>query len=272
MVNAADRVVLYIDAIVVTTFIGLAAVTPYEIGAKLIPYFMSLVLAITWTMTPYATACDARGDMDALRRLLLKGTRGSLFIASVICAGLLLAGDEFLLIWMDPQFLDEGTSYAIMAVLAWATLARASTSCGRQILFGMRRMKLLASLAFTEAGLNIGLSIVLVQHYGLIGVAWGTLISIVVAYVITQNVFIVRLTGVSGHHYLWQILRATVPVIGSMYLVSLWTDTWLVVNSWSWFGVEVLLLMVPVIPIGYLLVMNEDEREIIKRRLPFRRK
>ena len=272
MVNAADRVVLYMDAIVVTTFIGLAAVTPYEIGAKLIPYFMSLVLAITWTMTPYATACDARGDMDALRRLLLKGTRGSLFIASVICAGLLLAGDEFLLIWMDPQFLDEGTSYAIMAVLAWATLARASTSCGRQILFGMRRMKLLASLAFAEAGLNIGLSIVLVQHYGLIGVAWGTLISIVVAYVITQNVFIVRLTGVSGHHYLWQILRATVPVIGSMYLVSLWTDTWLVVNSWSWFGVEVLLLMVPVIPIGYLLVMNEDEREIIKRRLPFRRK
>ena len=76
----------------------------------------------------------------------------------------------------------------------------------------------------------------------------------------------------SGHHYLWQILRATVPVIGSMYLVSLWTDTWLVVNFWSWFGVEVLLLMVPVIPIGYLLVMNEDEREIIKRRLPFRRK
>ncbi len=133
-------------------------------------------------------------------------------------------------------------------------------------------MKLLASLAFTEAGLNIGLSIVLVQHYGLIGVAWGTLISIVVAYVITQNVFLVRLTGVSGHRYLWQVLRATVPVIGSMYLVSLWTDTWLVVNSWAWFGVEALLLMVPVIPIGYLLVMNEDEREIIKRRLPFRRK
>ena len=124
---------------------------------------MSLVLAITWTMTPYATACDAKGDRDALRRLLLQGTRGSLFVAAVIGAGLLIAGEDFLNIWMDPKFLDGNTSYMVMVYLAWATLARASTSCGRQVLFGMRRMKLLATLAAVEATLNIGLSVVLVH-------------------------------------------------------------------------------------------------------------
>ena len=108
----------------------------------------------------------------------------------MICGGLLLAGDEFLPIWLDPRFLGGDTSYQVLAILAWATLWRASTSCGRQILFGMRRMRLLAGMAFLEAGLNIGLSIVFVQFYGLPGVALGTLASIVVVYVIGQNIFV----------------------------------------------------------------------------------
>ena len=122
-------------------------------------------------------------------------------------------------------------------------------------------------MGLAEAVLNIGLSIVLVQYYGLPGVAMGTLISIVLVYVIGQNYFVVVLTGASGLQYVWQMARAALPVMTAMYLVNRWADGWLIVDSWGWFGVQVGLLLFPVVPIAYLLVMNDDERAMVKRRL-----
>lgn len=274
VVNAADRIVLYMDVLVIGTFMVLAAATYYEVGMKLVPHYMSLILAITWTLTPYATACDSRGDIEALRQLLLKGTRGTMFVAAVIAAGFLLAGDEFLPVWLDdparfpPDVIQS--CYHVLAVLTWATLIRAASSCGRQILFGMRRMKLLASLAFTEATLNIGLSFVLVQYYGLVGVALGTLISIVLVYFLGQNYFIVKVIHARHGDFAWQLFRASVPVMVAMWLVSMWLDTWLEVHSWSTFLLEVLLLLTPVLPIGFLVVATREERELILDKTVFR--
>ena len=270
MVNAADKIVLYFDALIIGTFVTFAAVTYYDVGAKLIPYFMSLVLAVTWTMTPYATSFDARDDRPALRRLLLNGTRGSVFLTAVICAGILCAGHEFLLLWQDPKFArgdDYTSSTTVLHILAWATLVRGSTSCSRQILFGMRKMRTLAGLAFAEAALNLILSLVLVHYIGLTGVALGTLIPVVLLYLLVQNVLIARFLDVGLGTLAAVTLRATVPVMAAMVLVGYGIDEWFVADSWTLLGAKILLLLVPAVAIGWLVVMNTTEREKLWTRL-----
>ena len=58
----------------------------------------------------------------------------------------------------------------------------------------------------------------------------------------------------------------------AMWLVSEWLDTWLVVDSWQSFGLEVLLLLIPVLPIGLFVVATKDERRVILSKTPFGRR
>jgi O-antigen/teichoic acid export membrane protein len=135
IVNAADRVVIATDLILITAILP-AATKFYANGALLPPYLMQMVLMVTWTMTPYATACDSKGDRPALRTLLLNGTRGSLFLAAAIGSGLLFTGSAFLHQWINPALLDSqdyANAGVILMLLTWATLVRASSSCGRQV-------------------------------------------------------------------------------------------------------------------------------------------
>ena len=269
IVNAADRVVISTDLIIVAAVLP-AATTFYATGALLPPYFMQMILMVTWTMTPYATGRDSLGDRKALRNLLLNGTRGCLFLASVVGAGLLLTGDDFLHQWIDPTLLDT-TAYAdaaiILAILTWATLVRASASCGRQVLFGMRRMRVLAGLSCVEAILNLALSVILIHSIGTKGVAFGTLIPVIILYGIIQNIYLTRLLGLRISSFLGQALRASVPVMSGMYLMHLWVDSWWVIDSWGTLAVKIALLLVPAVAIGYLVVMNPEERRSLRRRL-----
>lgn len=268
IVNAADRVVLATDVLIIIAVLPLGTAF-YASGALLPPYLMQMILMVTWTMTPHATSCDARGDRDSLRKLLLNGTRGSLFLASVISVGLLLTGDAFLHQWLLVSALDS-TEYAsasiILGILTWATLVRASSSCGRQVMFGMRRMRALAGMSAVEAVLNLGISIALIHLIGTEGVAYGTLIPVILLYGIGQNIYITRVLEVSLSAFLGQALRASAPVMVGMYLVHLWVDSWWVIDSWLSLSVKVGILLVPALGIGYLVVMNRDERQQLQAR------
>ena len=193
-----------------------------------------------------------------------------MFLAAVVGAGLLLTGDAFLHQWIDPKLLDTAV-YAdaamILAILTWATLVRASASCGRQVLFGMRRMRVLAGLSCAEAILNLTLSIILIHSIGTKGVAFGTLIPVILLYAIVQNIYLTRLLGLAITTFAGQALRASVPVMLGMYLTHLWVDSWLTTNSWGTLAVKVVLLLVPAVLIGYLVVMNSEERRTFAQRL-----
>jgi hypothetical protein len=87
--------------------------------------------------------------------------------------------------------------------------------------------------------------------------------------VLGQNFFLIRLIGASGKSFAWQLLRAIVPVMSVMWGVSVWCDGWLVVESWMGLGLKAVLLLVPVLPIGYFIVLDKSERQMVKDRIPF---
>ena len=181
-------------------------------------------------------------------------------------------GEDFLTLFLPHENLHhEGVSSSatILVILTFATLCRATSSCSRQILFGMRKMRLLAGLAVSDAALNLGLSLWLVSSFELSGIAYGSLIPALVIYVIMQNLCVIRLVDVKGRVYVMQILRSAVPVMAAMaavgYLIrdSVPHDTW-----WS-FAVRVALLLVPAVLILYFMILEEGERASLRQRLPF---
>ncbi len=263
LVNAADRVVLAAGAVVVLAAINEYAVTAYENGAKLIPIYTQLVLAVTWTVTPYATKLDARGDHAALRRLLVKGTRGSAFLAAVIGGGLIFVGEPFLGAWLGPQYID-GVDFVssghILALLAVGGLARGASSCGRQVLYAMRRVKLLAAMSAVDVVMNLGLSVALVGSVGIEGVAWAALLPAGLVYGGWQTVAICRRLQLPVTELVGAQLAGIVPTLAGMYAVDLALRDTLPGATWTEVATRSAAMLVPAAVAAYFVLLRPDGR------------
>jgi O-antigen/teichoic acid export membrane protein len=230
-------------------------------------YYIATLQAVTWTLTPYATRCDARGDREGLRRIFVDGTRGTFFLAVALCAGMLLVGRDFLAVWMGEKYVSgvEYTSSAtILAILAVAALARNGQGCGRQVLFAMRRVKLLSLVSLSEAVLNIALSIALVGPLGLTGVAIATLVSSVLLPGIVAGGAAARAVGVGPLEYLLVLVRSALPAAIPMAAVSLALDSVLTVDGWGPLVLKIALVGASGLVAGWLFVLSKEERGAIR--------
>ncbi len=273
IVNAADNILVFTDSVVIGLTLPLSAVTFYAVGANLIPYFMSIVQAVTWAITPYATACYATGDYVALRRLIIVGTRGVLVLASLLGGGLLFVGHDFLALWMGSHFLTGQvyiSSAIILAILACATLIRATQSCGRQILFATQEVKFLGFLALGEAGANLVLSLLLVKKLGIAGVALGTLIPITITQGIIQPLYLMKLLGLSATAFFVSVLRSMVPVLLAMNAAYFFYAQRLPASNWFEFVVKATVVAAPGLVVGILVGLPRNLRVAILQKFGIR--
>jgi O-antigen/teichoic acid export membrane protein len=275
VVNAAERVFVYAGTLVIGIFLTAAAITYYSIAANLIPYFMALITAVLWTLTPYATACDARGDREALRALLLRGTRGTLLLASIVGGGLIFLGRDFIRVWMGDRFVsgeEYPSSAVILTLLAVSGLVRSFEGCGRQILLGMRRVRLLAMLAIIEVALNFLVSSLLVGRLGILGVALGTLLPLLLTQGFLTSYFVVRLLGVDWRELARSAIRGCVPALAAMAGAWLLLDPLLHPAGWPGLVLKAALIAFPAPLVGWSFTLKREEREMVLRRiLPARR-
>jgi O-antigen/teichoic acid export membrane protein len=272
LVNVGDNVLLYTSGIVIfLTMHDAEAVAYYAIPAtNLIPYFMSLVQNVTWTFTPYFTGKWAVGAVEDVRRLLDVGTRGVLLLASTIAGGMLFLGGGFMSVWCAPKFVSGAafpTSILVLQVLAAATLLRASQSPGRQALFAMREVRYLGLLVGCEALANVVLSVLLVGRFGLVGVASATLIPVLVTQGLVQPRHLLRELDVDWRRYLWDSVRASLPVLVVMYAVDHLVGSHLAVVSWSTFLARGFVVTLPALLVGLWCATTSDERTALWRRL-----
>ena len=111
-----------------------------------------------------------------------------------------------------------------------------------------------------EALLNVGLSIYWVKSYGIIGVAWGTLVPRVLASCFFAPWYARRILGTSIAAFWWQVwIRPTVAMVpfaaGCLLIERLWTA-----NSLILFFTQVTLVL-PLAAIGaWYISLTADER------------
>jgi O-antigen/teichoic acid export membrane protein len=127
---------------------------------------------------PLASELEASDDNRKLRTLYIVASRVALGIAVPIAVVLSLLGGAILTLWVGAEY-DE---YApLVMVLAVASLAATSQWPATEVLQGMARHHVAASAALAAGIANIALSVLLLPAFGLLGVAFGTLIPAVVA-------------------------------------------------------------------------------------------
>ncbi len=273
LINIADRIVLYTDLLVIGIIMPEDAVTFYSAGGDCITYFVMIINAVAWTLTPYATACDASGDRPALQRLWVSGSKNIFLLAGLIGGGLIFLGHDFLAVWLGDPDLVSGEKYTssatIMAVLAGATLLRAMMTCGKQVLFGMREVQFLARLSILEAVSNLVLSLILIRYYGLLGVALGTLIPTICTQLILQPRFLARTLQLSLPEFVRRAAPGGLMVLATMGAVSWGIGDLLPVSDWPSLILKATAVTAPAVLVGGLLGTTSSEKQRVLRKLGF---
>lgn len=228
VINFGQQLIYYTDNLVVAGFISAAAVTFYAIGGSLIEYLRGVIASLTATFTPLASSLEAVGDKRKMRELMVQGTRASFFVGLAFQVALYFRGETFIGLWMGREYAP--VSGPILRVLLIASFVMNANLAGIGILYGISKHKINAWWTAGEAIANLVLSIVLVRHMGLVGVAWGTVIPGVFVSLFLRPGYTCRLIEMPLQSFVWQgCLRpilAAVPFGIACYWTNLhWNPT-----------------------------------------------
>jgi O-antigen/teichoic acid export membrane protein len=172
----AVRVIHLTDVIVIGLILGKAAAVPYYVALRLVQMISTPLEKIGDVVLPKAGDMHARGQRDGLEELCARAMGMGFLLSAGFLIGSVYFGDIFITTWMGPGL---NGSYAILILLASAQIIAQPTVILRQALTAIGDVRRPAYIDITQAVANFGLSIAFVKIWGIVGVAWGTLLPLV---------------------------------------------------------------------------------------------
>lgn len=155
-----------IDGFIVTSHFDERTFAVFRYGARELPLAMLLANALNSAMLPeFANKENLRQN---LKKLKLNITRLMHFLFPVTAVLLLLAHPVFPVLF-NPQFAESATIFNIYLLLIISRLLMPQT-----ILNGLKLTKPIMTASFFELLLNVSLSLIFVQFWGIAGIAFAT--------------------------------------------------------------------------------------------------
>jgi O-antigen/teichoic acid export membrane protein len=165
--------IYYVDVVVISVFLPVSLVTFYAIAGNLCDYARQVASALSTLMTPRVSALAASGSKE-LGQEIVSVARVATLITAPIAAVFIIRGESFINLWMGPSY--GPSSGEVLRILAFTILLNGARTVVVASIIGLNKHRELVALFAAEAACNLALSILLVQPFGLVGVAMGTLI------------------------------------------------------------------------------------------------
>lgn len=261
VIRIADLLRFQVDAPVVAGFVGLAAVTHYKVAGTLTQYFVQLMQAATEAFPSIFSRHEGAKDYDALKRVFFFGSKISACSAAFIAFGLIAWGRPFITRWMGHRYLD---AYPCLVVLVTGWIFGLAQSPSVQLLFGISKHKFFAWFNSMEGGANLVLSILLARKYGILGVALGTMIPMLVTKIVIQPVYVCWVASINYFDYVRRMGR-TLAVILVALLIPLLLTLKFVAPNYKTLAAVGLLSAIAYVLVLWFLEFTPAETKMLER-------
>lgn len=206
----SNQIIYYSDTFIVAYFLGAAAVTYYTIPWSLSEYSKQLFLAVSRAFVPVFSSHEAGDRPEEIKTLYLDGTRYMLIFSNLFCIGFLCLGGDFISIWLGPEYREK--CQWLIYIFFSIQLFSAPQLISYSMLQGLSMHKTYSRASMVLAVANLICSLVLVQQYGLIGVAMGAAIPQFIFYVFFVPIHANKIMGVSSLRYIsTTFIKVAVP-------------------------------------------------------------
>ncbi len=202
------------DALVITSFVGAAFVTPFSLGSGLVDNARQLVTGAAFVLSPTASEMDTLGEREKLRHMLLSGSRYSVLVSVPVLLGLIVFGGNLLTTWVGAKYANAAVLITTLSIPTMVSLPQAVSS---SLLFGIGRHKGVVVISLVSALANLGLSVWWATHPGLmmrfasdgelaklLGVAMGTAVPQLLLSGLATAWFACRVLEMPFARYCWE--------------------------------------------------------------------
>lgn len=215
--HLADMVRFRIDALVIGAILGASAVARYNVGYRMAEMSGGLVSRATNFMTPLFTRYFAAGATELMTQRLVLLTRANSYLALTSCFVLVLIGRRFLEVWVGDAYAD---AYPVMVILLAGRLFEATTTPLTNVIFATANLRFYAFLNLTEAIANVALSLILVSRIGILGVAIGTTVPMVVSRMLVMPYYVCRMLNLPLRLYYGAVAPSAIVTAVVLALAS----------------------------------------------------
>jgi O-antigen/teichoic acid export membrane protein len=196
-------------------------VTPFSIAARLLYLFRQIIVALASPLMAGMSALDSQGRDEELRRLFLRASSMTATCSLLLAAHMLLNGRSLIRLWVGESF-DMAYDIALVLTLGYVVALGQQPTVDIVLVRGQHHLRGLLSVG--EGIANIILSVYWARKYGLIGVALGTTVPMLVSHIAIQPWYALRVIGLSGGRYLRDALARPLIVcavlLGCSWLIT----------------------------------------------------
>ncbi len=261
----AGQIIYYSDAFVIGFFMSAAAITYYSIPWSLSEYTSVLLNSVSNTFMPVFSEQHSTGAKEDLYETYITATRLMLVLTNLICVGILTVGGDFIGLWMGEQYQERCTP--ILMILFAILIFKGPQTLTNALLQGMAQHRRYSLYNLGFSFVNLGLNILLVQQYGLLGIAAGTAITQIFFSAIISPTMANRLFNRSVIQYYIKTYIQSIPaaliLFGMLYVLSSrWSpDSYLIL-----FG-EAIIASIAYLGAIYFFFLNNKEKTFIKEKI-----
>ncbi|MFK7845580.1 MAG: MATE family efflux transporter [Rhodothermales bacterium] len=262
--NVSVLIILRIDPVVIKAFLPLSAVAVYAIAAKVSEYTYLLNKQFSNALMPLVSQSKGAGDADTIRRVLIDGTRFLMAIAVPFIVLLYFYADDIIRLWMGSEFADSVPLLRILLIAVFFTSVQLNAA---NVLGMSGHHRFVAFSMGGSAIVNLVLSILLIRHFGLTGVAVATLAA---ALAVETLIIVPRACVMNGVTLAQFLVRALVPLLpafaaalGTAFLL----DQWQPADTFTWIIVEGAASALVFFILFYMTALEAGEKDMFKHKI-----
>jgi O-antigen/teichoic acid export membrane protein len=189
VIQVAALVLFQTDNLIIAHYLGAAAVTPYSVTWRLFTYTMIFQMLAGPSYWPAYAEAFTRGDRDWVRRSFRVNLKITIISSLLLGLPLVVFGRWIIEIWAGSAAVPSSALLVWMGIWSVIYGAMNSQSC---LLASSGRIKGQVFYSLVAAAVNLGLSLALVQKFGVVGVIIGTVGAFLICVVVPQSLQVER--------------------------------------------------------------------------------
>lgn len=260
LISVAWLMIANSDNLIIAYFLNISSVTTYAIAATFLTAIRSLVHSISIPLRPLVSHYETINKRESISRLYIKGTQYIYFFSFMIAGITLVYGDSFIRLWMGEEYNQSAVILKILIVPAAIYLPQLM---GDALLYGIEKHKYILYLTLAEGVTNLALSLILIQYFGIVGVAIGTIIPQVLIYFFGYPFIIKRELGLHLERYYLNILLAMAIGMAVSFGLSVVMTRIIPPDSWLPFFLGIVIITAMTVLSGYFLMNKDDKKDIL---------
>ena len=218
----ADTLRFQVDPLVISGFVGLAAVTHYRVASLFINYFVNTVIRLIGPCRQVFSRLHGSRDQKGLEKVFFFATKASICMSVFVGLSLVFWGRPFIARWMGPAYSD---AYWPLVILSLAVMLDVGQNPSVSLLYATEKHRFYTYVNAADGVLNLAFSLALARPLGIVGVALGTLIAAVLIRVIAQPLYMCKATGLPFGSYL-RFLGSNLARCGCVMGVAVAVSAW----------------------------------------------